>query len=291
MPVAAENSVPPMTTTRKSWKVAAALGAAVVLAAGSGVANAAATPRAATVSGWQGVTREAVRIDLGAGWVTDAELTYPSGSTGRLPVVVMLHGSGHNDMNQTLPDGKGSTFVPLAQAAGREGFATLRFHKRGVTDIGPVESTDPAQLAPKNPYHRIQQDAAAAVRFAARSPRVDPSKIFLLGHSEGTNVAANLAADPKRYGIPKPAGVIEMGVVGLDIKQLLTLQIFGRLLLQLHDEFDVDADGRLTATEAVNGLAAQPKKTADQFRAVLLDGDKVSAGTDTDHDGQVAIDA
>src|SRR5690349_17671393 len=230
MPVAAENSVPPMTTTRKSWKVAAALGAAVVLAAGSGVANAAATPRAATVSGWQGVTREAVRIDLGAGWVTDAELTYPSGSTGRLPVVVMLHGSGHNDMNQTLPDGKGSTFVPLARAASREGYATLRFNKRGVTGIGPVESTDPAQLTPERPYEQIQQDAAAAVRFAARSPRVDPSRIVLLGHSEGTNVAANLAAGPEKFGIPRPSGVVQMGVVGRPIKELLTFQIYGRLL-------------------------------------------------------------
>ena len=284
-----------MTTTRKFRNLTVALGTAVVLATGVGVADAAeptsVVSAGADRTGWQGITREAVRIDFGQGWVTKGELTYPSGSKGRLPVVVMLHGSGHNDMNQTLPEGKGSTFVPLAQAAGREGFATLRFNKRGVTDIGPVESTDPAQLAPKNPYNRIQQDVSAVIRFAAKSPRVDPSRIFLLGHSEGTNVAANLAADPKKYGIPKPAGVIEMGVVGLDIEQLLTLQIYGRLLLQMHDEFDVDADGRLTAAEAVNGLKGQPKEVADQFRAVLLDGDKVRATTDTDRDGQVAIDA
>ena len=291
-----------MTTTKKFRNMAVALGTAAVLVAGGGVADAAVThgaaaggpyPAAATIkqSGWQGITREPVQIDFGQGWVTKGELTYPSRSKGRLPVVVLLHGSGHNDMNQTLPEGKGTTFVPLAQAAAREGYATLRFNKRGVTDIGPVESTDPAQLAPPNPYARIQQDASAAIRFAAKSPRVDPSRIFLLGHSEGTNVAANLAADPKKYGIPKPAGVIEMGVVGLDIKQLLTLQIYGRLLLQLHDEFDVDADGRLTATEAVNGLAGQPQEVADQFRAVLLAGDKVLPGTDTDRDGQVAIDA
>jgi acetyl esterase/lipase len=291
-----------MTTTKKFRNLTVALGTAVVLAAGAGVANAAGAqsavsggpkPGATTAkqSGWQGITREAVQIDFGQGWVTKGELTYPSRSKGRLPVVVMLHGSGHNDMNQTLPEGKGSTFVPLAQAASHEGYATLRFNKRGVTDVGPVESKDPAQLNPKNPYDRIQRDASAAIRFAAKSPRVDASKIFLLGHSEGTNVAANLAADPKKYGVPKPAGVIEMGVVGLDIKQLLTLQIYGKLLLQLHDEFDIDADGRLTATEAVNGLAAQPKAVADQFRGVLLDGDKVLAGTDTNRDGQVAIDA
>ena len=295
MPAAAENSVDLMTTTKKIRNLTVALGTAAVLATGVGVANAAIAPQAAapqsSASGWNGITREAVQIDFGKGWVTKGELTYPANAKGRLPVVVMLHGSGHNDMNQTLPEGKGSTFVPLAQAASHEGYATLRFNKRGVTDIGPVESTDPAQLAPKNPYNQIQQDASAVIRFAAKSPRIDASRIFLLGHSEGTNVAANLAGDPKKYGIPKPAGVIEMGVVGLEIKQLLTLQIYGRLLLQMHDEFDVNADGRLTATEAKNGLIAQPKEAADQFRSVLLDGKKVLASTDTNHDGQVAIDA
>jgi acetyl esterase/lipase len=129
------------------------------------------------------------------------------------------------------------------------------------------------------------------VRFAAGSAKIDPSKIFLLGHSEGTNVAANLAADPGSFGIPKPAGVVAMGVVGKDIRTLLTLQLFGRLLLQMHDEFDVDGDGRLTAREAIDGLIGQPADIADQFRSVLLDGEKVLAGTDTDGDGQIAIDA
>ena len=290
-----------MTATKNLRRLTVGLTAAAVLAGGVGVANADVTDRLRTgdtqstatakQSGWQGITREQVRIDFGRGWVTDAELTYPSHAKGRLPLVVLLHGSGRNDMNQTLPEGKGSTFVPLSQAASREGFATLRFNKRGVTGVGPVESTDPAQLNPKNPYDLIQRDAAAAVRFGARSPKVDPSRIFLLGHSEGTNVAANLAADPKKFGIPKPAGVIAMGVVGEDIRTLLTLQLFGRQLLQMHDEFDVDGDGRLTAREATDGLIGQPKEAADQFRAVLLDGRKVKASTDTDRDGQIAIDA
>ncbi|MCM4076601.1 alpha/beta hydrolase [Paractinoplanes hotanensis] len=284
-----------MTTTKNLRTLTIGLTATAVLAAGVGVANAGlpeaeTRTAAAQQSGWDGVTREQVRIDFGKGWVTDAELTYPTGSNGRLPLVVFLHGSGHNDMNQTLPEGKGSTFVPLAQAASRENFATLRFNKRGVTGIGPVETTDPAQLNPKNPYRQIQLDAASVVRFAAKSPRVNPSKIFLLGHSEGTNVAANLAAEPAKFGIPKPAGVVEMGVVGLPIKQLLTLQIFGRLLLQMHDEFDVNADGRLTAAEAADGLVGQPKEVADQYRSILLDGRKVLPSTDRNRDGQIAID-
>jgi len=283
-----------MKSAKKYRNVPIVLATAALLTAGGGVADAGtatgATTEPAATSGWDGITREQVRIDLGQGWVTKAELTYPSTAEGRLPLVVFLHGSGRNDMNQTLPGGKGSTFVPLAQAVGRAGNATLRFNKRGVTDIGPVRTTDPAQLTPEKPYHRTQQDAAAVLRFAARLPRVDRSKIFLLGHSEGTNVAANLAADPKSFGIPEPAGVVAMGVLGKPVKQLLTFQVHGRLLLQLHDEFDLDGDGRLTATEAADGLVGQPREVAELFRTVLLDGAKVRAATDANRDGRIAID-
>ena len=85
--------------------------------------------------------------------------------------------------------------------------------------------------------------------------------------------------------------MIAMGVVGKDIRTLLTLQLFGRQLLQMHDEFDVDGDGRLTAREATDGLVGQPTEVADQFRSVLLDGAKVKASTDTNRDGRIAIDA
>jgi uncharacterized protein len=80
-------------------------------------------------------------------------------------------------------------------------------------------------------------------------------------------------------------------VVGLPIKQLLTLQIYGRLLLQMHDEFDVNADGQLTAAEAFDGLIGQPKEVADQYRSILLKGRKVLPSTDTNRDGRIAIDA
>ncbi|MEV7626904.1 hypothetical protein [Actinoplanes sp. NPDC089786] len=84
-------------------------------------------------------------------------------------------------------------------------------------------------------------------------------------------------------------GVVEMGVVGKPIKELLTFQIYGRLLVQMHDEFDLNGDGQLTAVEAADGLVGQPKEVADQLRSVLLDGRKVLARTDKNHDGRIAI--
>jgi pimeloyl-ACP methyl ester carboxylesterase len=280
-------------TRRRSylWSGAAALTAAVTI----GVvpltqSQAATTPVAATRTGWEGIVRETVRIPMEGGWVAGAELSYPRGARGKLPTVVLLHGSGKNDLDQTLP-GPVSTFRPIAQTVNRQGFAVLRFNKRGVVGAGPELSDDPALLFPMKPYEQVLRDAAAAVRFAQKQKRVDPNRVFLLGHSEGTMVASNLAADPKRFGLVEPAGVVAMGVVGGTPRETLYYQAVGTQLGRLHEEFDFDGDGRLTATEATKGLAGQAEQIAQQLRPFLLDGTDVNPRFDTDGDRTLAIDA
>jgi uncharacterized protein len=246
------------------------------------LAHAQATDRPATE--WAGIVRESVTIPMDGGWSATGELTYPKGARGRLPVLVLLHGSGHHDLDQTLaPDV--ATFKSVARSVTRGGFAVLRFHKRGVVGVGPKLSDNPAFVDPDRPYEQIVRDAAAAVRFAGASTRVDPAKVFLLGHSEGTQVAGNLAADPGAYGIRKPAGVVVMGVVGATPRDAIYYQAVGRTLGQLHEEFDFDGDGSLSATEVANGLIGQPDEVAAQFRAVLTD-----PATDGNGDGRLAID-
>jgi pimeloyl-ACP methyl ester carboxylesterase len=267
---------------------ALAVGTVPAVQAGAFTVPASATP-APTRDGWNGIVRETVRIPMDDGWVAEGELSYPRGTTGPLPAVVLLHGSGKNDMNQTLAPGV-STFPSIAQAANRQGFAVLRFNKRGVIGVGPKLTEDPRYLYPAKPFEQIIRDAAAAVRFAQGLKRVDGKRVFLLGHSEGTVVAGNLSADPKVYGIRTPAGVIAMGVVGGTVRDTLYYQAIGTLLGRLHEQFDFDGDGRLTAAEATAGLIGQPAPIAGQLRAALLDGDRINAALDTDHDGTLAID-
>jgi uncharacterized protein len=239
----------------------------------------------AQARGWEGIVREAVRIQMDAGWVADGELTYPLGAKGKLPTVVLLHGSGHNDMNQTLAP-LVATFPPIAQAINRQGFAVLRFNKRGVVDVGPKLSTDQAALYPARPYEQVLRDAAAAVRTAAKLPQVDPGRIFLLGHSEGTQVASNLVAAPAKYGITKPAGVVEMGVVAGTPREVFYYQAVGSTLGRLHEQFDFDGDGALTRTEVSQGLLGQPAEVAAQLRELLN-----STEVDANGDGKLSIDA
>jgi pimeloyl-ACP methyl ester carboxylesterase len=235
-------------------------------------------------SGWTGIAREAVTIPMEGGWTAKGELTYPKGAKGRLPVVVLLHGSGRHDMDQTLAPGV-TTFKSVAQSVSRSGFAVLRFNKRGVVGVGPVLGDDPGLPDPAKPYEQTVRDAATVVRFAATSKHVDPARIFLLGHSEGTQVASNLAADPRGYGIRKPAGVVVMGVVHGTPRETIYYQAVGRTLGQLHEEFDLDGDGQLTPAETTGGLIGQPAEAAAQLRAILTD-----PVTDANHDGRLTID-
>ncbi|SDS44964.1 alpha/beta hydrolase family protein [Actinoplanes derwentensis] len=256
-------------------KTAAALTAATLTIGLTPLAGAQAAER---------IVRESVTIPMDGGWSATGELSYPKSAKGRLPVVVLLHGSGRNDMDQTIAPGA-ATFKTVAQAVNKSGFAVLRFNKRGVIGIGPVLSDNPAFLNFGKRYEQTVRDAAAVIRFAGAAKRIDPAKVFLLGHSEGTQVAGNLVADPRGHGITKPAGVVAMGVVGGTPRSILYYQVVGRTLGQLHEEFDFDGDGRLTPAESSDGLIGQPEAVAEQFRAVLTD-----PAIDANSDGVLAID-
>jgi predicted acyl esterase len=77
-------------------------------------------------------------IDLGNGVKTKAQLTLPAVGEGPFPGVLLVHGSGVNDMNGTLgfihKNGP-KPLTPLwqiAQYLTERGFAVLRYDKRGV---------------------------------------------------------------------------------------------------------------------------------------------------------------
>ena len=77
-------------------------------------------------------------IDLGNGVKTNAQLTYPAVGKGPFPGVLLIHGSGANDKNETLgfvyKDGPKppTLFWQIAQHLSERGFAVLRYDKRGV---------------------------------------------------------------------------------------------------------------------------------------------------------------
>ena len=124
-------------------------------------------------------------IDAGAHTLAGT-LTLPPGD-GRVPALVVVSGSGAQDRDGANPSMPG--YAPLRWLADhltRAGVAVLRFDERGIGGSGgDHESATSADLA---------DDVTAALRHLAGSERVDPARVGLLGHSEGSVIVGRVAA-------------------------------------------------------------------------------------------------
>lgn len=122
-------------------------------------------------------------------------LTLPWGN-GPYPAVVLVHGSGPHDGDETI--GPNRPFADLALGLAAAGVATLRYEKR--------THAHPGEFAVERGYtieDETVADAVAAVELAASAPAVDPRRVFLAGHSLGGFLAPRIAARS-----PKVAGVV-----------------------------------------------------------------------------------
>ncbi len=132
----------------------------------------------------RGVRQIPVSIPTSAGALA-GELTEPARmqSSVRLPAAVIVAGSGPTDGNGNSPLEPVHLYMyaRLAAYLSRHGVAVLRYDKRGVG--GSAKAKIPRH------YFRFAQDAGAAVRYLAARPEVNPRRITLIGHSEGSALA------------------------------------------------------------------------------------------------------
>jgi uncharacterized protein len=140
-------------------------------------------------------------VTVGAGeWALPGTLTLPNGS-GPFPAVVLVHGSGGNDRDETV--GPNKPFADLAAGLASRGVAVLRYDKRT-----KVYGEKMALLPSMTVADETIDDAVAAVAMLRANPRIDAARIFVLGHSlGGTLVPRIVKADPKIAGAVVMAGL------------------------------------------------------------------------------------
>ncbi len=132
-------------------------------------------------------------------------LTMPD-STGTFPAVILIAGSGPNDRNENILGHK--PFLVIADYLTKNGFAVLRYDKRGVGD-----SQGDFKLATLDDF---VTDAEAAIAFLKKHNHIDKKQIGVIGHSEGGIVASMLAAKNKK-DIAFVVLMASPGVPGIDI--------------------------------------------------------------------------
>jgi len=106
-------------------------------------------------------------------------------AAGPAPVVVLTHGSGPNDRDETI--GPNKPFRDIAHGLAAAGIASLRYDKRTFVRRGAI---DPTTFTVEQ---EVLADAVAAVRFARTQPGIDAARVFLLGHSLGGTLAPLVA--------------------------------------------------------------------------------------------------
>lgn len=139
-------------------------------------------------------------VTVGSGeWALPGTLSRPKGD-GHWPAVILVHGSGPHDRDETI--GPNKPFRDLAGGLASRGVAVLRYEKR-TKQYGPKM----AALKHLTVQEETIDDAVAAAALLRATPGIDPKRIFVLGHSLGGTVAPRIAAaDPALAGLIVLAG-------------------------------------------------------------------------------------
>jgi len=135
---------------------------------------------------------------LSGHWSLPGMLSIPHGS-GPYPAIVLVHGSGPNDMDESL--GVNKMFKDLAWGLASRGIAVLRYTKRS-HKYGAQGADDPNTFTLKD---ETIDDARAAVAMLAAMPEINSKRIYIAGHSLGAYAGPRIAS-----GDPQIAGLILM---------------------------------------------------------------------------------
>jgi hypothetical protein len=142
-------------------------------------------------------------VTIGQGlWALPGTLTLPDGPAP-FPGVVLVHGSGPNDRDESI--GPNKTFRDLAWGLATRGIAVLRYDKRTFTHAKQFTPEVVDKLTAKE---EVLDDALLAIQLMRQRAEVDPERVYMLGHSLGATLAPRLGElDPELAGIIIMAGI------------------------------------------------------------------------------------
>jgi dienelactone hydrolase len=155
-------------------------------------------------------TEEAVMVGSGE-WTLPGTLTMPIDRVEG--AVVLVHGSGPGDRDETI--GPNKPFRDLAWGLADRGIAVLRYEKRTRQYADRV-----GRLTTFTVREETIDDALAAVETLRAHDRIDPARVFVLGHSLGGTLAPRIGEANRSL-----AGLIVMAGATRPIQQVAREQL------------------------------------------------------------------
>jgi hypothetical protein len=199
---------------------------------------------------------EEVTIESKGGVKLAGTLTYPT-TGSNFTAVVLVTGSGPQNRDEELLGHK--PFLVIADYLTRQGIAVLRYDDRGTnSSTGDYATATTADNA---------DDALAAVEFLKTNSKINPSKIGIMGHSEGGIVAPMCAAKSKDV-----AFIVMLAGPGLTGEKILSLQsyLIGKAENMNEDTLknEIAIDERIYA---VIKKEKDDKKASDKIRKIMME--------------------
>ena len=121
-------------------------------------------------------------------------LTLPTDVSNAVPAVVFVHGSGSSNMDEKV--GKLTPFRDLAHGLAAHGIASLRYDKRTFAHAFKLLRDKSLTVTVKE---ETIEDAILATELLRKDPRIDPEKVFIIGHSMGAMLAPRIDKEGGNY--------------------------------------------------------------------------------------------
>jgi uncharacterized protein len=185
-----------------------------------------------------------VKVSLGAGGPElPGNLALPKGA-GPFPAVVLVHGSGPNDADESI--GGNKVFKDLAWGLASNGIAVLRYVKRS--------RQAPAGIV--GVKEEVLDAAHAAIELCRTTPEIDPRRVVVVGHSQGGELGPRIAAEN-----PAVAGLVVLAGNTRPLQDLVVDQF--KYFAKLHPE-NPDAARRVAEAEAFKRKLDDPALKPDE---------------------------
>lgn len=201
---------------------------------------------------------ERVIIGEGTKYPLNGVLSLPEHCASKVPAVVLVHGSGPTDMDESI--GANKPFRDIAEALSAKGIAVLRYDKRTKIYGKQLVKEIKGDLTVED---ETIQDAVLAADLLKKDDRIDPDKVYILGHSLGGMLAPRIDAEGGNF-----AGIIICAGSPRSLSDIITSQnedIIGQLgrLLQILAAKQIT--GLKTKLEAITGMSEEEAKRTKIF--------------------------
>ncbi|MEW5901531.1 MAG: alpha/beta fold hydrolase [Acidobacteriota bacterium] len=200
-------------------------------------------------------------VTIGSGeWTLPGTLTVPHGD-GPFPALVLVHGSGPNDRDETL--GPNKPFKDIAWGLATQGIAVLRYEKR-TRMYGPKLVADTKIAASFTVKEESIGDALEAVRLLQATAGIDRKRIFVLGHSLGGMLVPRIALAGENLGV---AGYIVMAGLTrpLDLTYLQQMTYLHQLDGELSEEDKKQLEEIKSAIAKIEALQDSDKESGEKL--------------------------